>query len=211
MRAAPLLLAPLLLASCARERVVERPGPLSRPPAARPSPATQQCLGGLVAAGVRFEGLPDRSFGGGCGLTGTVKLLDIGTPVTNLGALTCPLASTFAAWTRYAVQPAARIVFGQPVAKVESLGTYSCRTVAGSAKLSEHARANAVDVGGFVLEDGRRITVENGWRGAEDEQRFLRLMRDSACRRFGTVLSPDYNAAHHDHLHLDMAPGRFCR
>ncbi len=213
MRLAPLLLVPLLLASCARERAVERPapGPVSRPAAPRPSPATQQCLGTLVTAGVRFEALPDRSFGGGCGLSGTVKLLDIGTPVTNLGALTCPLAGAFAAWTRYAVQPAATIAFGRPVAKIESFGTYSCRAVAGSDRLSEHGRANAVDVAAFVLDDGRRVTVRDDWNGADDARRFLRLIHDSACRRFGTVLSPDYNAAHADHLHLDMAPGHFCR
>lgn len=211
MRAALPLLLPLLLASCARERVVERPGSASPPIASQPSAATRQCFAGLASAGIRFEPLPDRTPSPGCPISGTIKLLDIGTPVTNLGALTCPLAATLAAWTRYAVQPAARIAFGQPVAKVESMGTYGCRTVAGSGRLSEHGRANAVDVGGFVLADGRRITVKTGWHGAEDEQRFLRLMRDSACRRFGTVLSPDYNAAHHDHLHLDMAPGRFCR
>ncbi len=209
MRLAPLLLLPLLLASCARERTIERPDSVSA--AANPSASTQQCYGELALNGIRFEPLPDRTPVSGCPLTGTIKLLDIGTPVTNLGALTCPLASTFAAWTRHAVQPAARIAFGQQVAKVESMGTYSCRTVAGSTRISEHGRANAVDVGAFVLEDGRRITVKEGWNGTADEQRFLRLMHESACRRFGTVLGPDYNAAHADHLHLDMATGRFCR
>ena len=190
--------------------MVERPGGVSRPVAA-PSAATQQCYGALTAAGVSFEPLPDRTPVPGCPLSGTVQLLDIGTPVTNLGALTCPLASAFAAWTRYAVQPAATIAFGQPVAKIESFGTYSCRPIAGSNRLSEHGRANAVDVAAFVLADGRRVTVRDGWNGADDAQRFLRLVHGSACRRFGTVLSPDYNAAHTDHLHLDMAPGHFCR
>ena len=211
MRLAPLVLLPLLLASCARDRAVERPGPVSQPAAPRPSALTQQCFGDLGAAGVRFEALPDRTPVPGCPLSGTVQLLDIGTPVTNLGALTCPLASAFAAWTRYAVQPAARIAFGQPVTKIESFGTYSCRPIAGSNRLSEHGRANAVDVAAFVLADGRRVTVKDDWNGAGDAQRFLRLIHDSGCRRFGTVLSPDYNAAHADHLHLDMAPGRFCR
>ena len=211
MRGVPLLLLALTLAGCARERVVERPGRTGSAPAPRPAASTLQCYGQLNAAGVSFEPLPDREPSPGCPITGTVKLTDIGTPVTNLGALTCPLAASFAAWTRYALQPAARIAFGQPVVKVETMGTYACRTVAGSSRLSEHARANAVDVGGVVLADGRRITVKAGWTGAEDEQRFLRLIRASACRRFGSVLSPDYNAAHADHLHLDMAPGRFCR
>ena len=211
MRLVPIILVCLLTASCARPGGADRPAPSSR--AGLPSSAaeTRQCHAALLAAGVAFEPLPDREPSPGCPIRGTVKLTDIGTPVTNLGALTCPLASAFAAWTRFAVQPAATIAFGRRVARVETMGTYACRNVAGSSRLSEHARANAVDVGAVVLDGGRRVTVVSGWSGAPDEQRFWRLVHASACRRFGTVLSPDYNAAHRDHLHLDMAPGRFCR
>jgi hypothetical protein len=45
----------------------------------------------------------------------------------------------------------------------------------------------------------------------EAEARFLRRIRDDACRIFGTVLSPDYNAVHADHLHLEATDTRFCR
>ncbi len=91
------------------------------------------------------------------------------------------------------------------------MGTYSCRTMigAGSGKLSEHAKANAVDIAAFILSDGRRITVKDGWVGGDDGD-FLRAVRAAACRRFSTVLSPDYNAAHHDHLHFDMGGKPFC-
>ena len=118
-------------------------------------------------------------------------------------------------WTREAVQPAARQVFGSPVVRLESFGSYSCRNIKGRPQMagtrSEHATANAVDISGFVLADGRRITVENGWDGPDDERRFLRSIRESACKRFQTVLSPDFNAAHHDHLHFDLGRGPFCR
>ena len=70
---------------------------------------------------------------------------------------------------------------------------------------SEHARANAVDIAGFRLEDGRRISVAADWNDRGDKGRFLRDVRDGACRLFSTVLSPDYNRAHRDHLHLDEA------
>jgi hypothetical protein len=167
----------------------------------------------LRDAGVRFAALPDQEFGGGCQARGAVRLTDAGTPTTNLTAMTCPLARGFAAWMRHAVRPAAQQVYGEQLARVETFGTYSCRNIYGgrSGRLSEHARANAVDVSAFVLADGTRISVLDGWRGDDRAQRFLRLIRASACRRFGTVLSPDYNAAHHNHFHFDMSGQAYCR
>ena len=69
---------------------------------------------------------------------------------------------------------------------------------------SEHATANAIDIAGFVIEDGTRISVLRDWDAGE-RGRFLDDVRDGACDLFATVLSPDYNAAHRDHLHLDQA------
>lgn len=212
-----LLLPALALGACG---VVPsaRDGNAPRPAAAVGSTAfsssqARQCLADLGAAQVSFEALPDRNFGGGCRTLDTVKLLDIGTPTTNLGALTCPLASNFAAWARYAVQPAARQMLGGQVARIETMGTYACRNVVGTAsgKLSQHALANAVDVSAFIMTDGRRVTVERGWQGSPQEKAFLRALHDSACRRFGTVLSPDYNAAHYNHFHFDMSGEGYCR
>ena len=70
---------------------------------------------------------------------------------------------------------------------------------------SGHAIANAVDVGGFALKDGRRISVLRDWNAPRSARcsDFLQTIRASACKRFGTVLSPDYNAAHRNHLHLE--------
>jgi hypothetical protein len=173
-----------------------------------------QCHADLAREGIRFKSLPDRSFGNGCTAIGSVQLLDIGTPVSNLGAMTCPLARQFARWAREAVQPAAQAWLGTRVARIESFGTYSCRPVNGrpGARLSEHGRANAVDIGAFVLADGRRITVEDGWSGGdEDVRRFLRNVHAAGCRRFGIVLGPDSDAFHRDHLHFDMGQGPYCR
>lgn len=96
------------------------------------------------------------------------------------------------------------------------MGGYACRRVIGNAasanKMSQHATGNAVDIGAFMLADGRRVSVKQGWSSAdEDERKFLRDIRAAACKRFATVLSPDYNAAHHDHLHFDMGGKSFCR
>ncbi len=177
------------------------------------SGAARQCLADLTAASVSFQALPDRDFGGGCRTIDTLKLLDIGTPTTNLGALTCPLARNFAFWAAYGVGPAGLQLMGSQVVRIETMGSYACRNVNGAAtgKLSEHAYANALDVSAFVLADGRRISVQQGWNGSPQEQAFLRALHRSACRRFGTVLGPDYNAAHANHFHFDMSGQGYCR
>lgn len=209
----------LLLAGCGRGD--ERPRP--RPVGARPvtlnlptSRETQACFADLSREQVRFSPLPDRDYGGGCSVIGSVQLIDIGVPVTNLKGMRCGLARSFIAWTRHAVAPAARQILGSDLVRVESFGSYACRNVVGSAtggsKLSGHAIANAVDISAFVLADGRRVTVLNGWRSNDpDEREFLQVIHSSACKRFGTVLSPDYNAAHANHLHLEDDRARFCR
>src|SRR5690606_2569890 len=109
-----------------------------------------------------------------------------------------------------------RELLGSPVARLEHFGTYSCRRLYGRGEgpWSEHATGNAIDIGGFVLEDGRRLTLLGDWKGEDEEAAFLRRVRDEACAVFGTVLSPDYNAAHADHLHLDQEArgfGGVCR
>ncbi|CAN5416948.1 hypothetical protein BH09PSE4_BH09PSE4_13530 [soil metagenome] len=182
-----------------------------------PTPrSTQPCFADLSRAEVRFSPLPDRDYGGGCALTGTVQLIDVGVPITGLKAMRCDLARNFIGWLRYAVAPAARQLLGSDLVRVETMGTYACRNVIGSAasagKRSGHAIANAVDVAAFRLADGRRVSVLEDWHSPDQRARdFFDAIHGSACKRFGTVLSPDYNAAHHDHLHLEADHANFCR
>ncbi|HEY9552763.1 extensin family protein [Allosphingosinicella sp.] len=208
-------MATLLLAGCIPSSEPRRAEPSrGEPRAARSDPTTRQCLADLARDGIEFEILPDRRFGGGCSAIGAVQLLDIGTPTANLGAMTCPLAREYARWTRQAVQPAARNWLGSQVVKIESFGTYACRPVNGMAggKLSEHGRANAVDISAFVLRDGRRITVLEGWNSDDDDVRaFLRAVHQAGCRRFGITLGPEANSLHHNHFHFDMGQGPYCR
>ena len=206
------LIASFLLASCI-------PNPRYAPPPRAPqsqvsASAPLQCYADLRAAGAAFRPLPDVANESGCGMTGAVQLLDIGTPVTNLGGMTCGLAERFTLWVRDSVQPAARAAFGTPVVRIESFGTYSCRPLNNQAgqRLSEHGRANAVDVAAFVLKGGRRITVVSDWNGGDEAaRRFLRAVHGEACRRFAVVLGPEANAFHRDHLHFDMGRGPYCR
>ena len=130
----------------------------------------------------------------------------------------CPLAVRYVIWDRQVLRPAARSTFGSAPAAVENYGSYACRRVNGpngaGDRPSEHARANALDVAAVRLEDGRTISVARDWEGdgpaGPEGRRFLKRLRDGACRVFSTVLTPDYNAAHTDHLHLDGSPRGLC-
>jgi hypothetical protein len=130
----------------------------------------------------------------------------------------CPVATALLLWDERVVQPAARRRFGTGVSAFSHAGSFSCRRLYGrqTGAWSEHATADAVDILGFRLDDGRTISVLRDWSKTGREAAFLREVRDGACRMFTTVLSPEYNAAHRDHLHLDTAyrgPGgwRACR
>ena len=121
-------------------------------------------------------------------------------------ATTCPVALAMELWKRDTLDPKAEEIFGSGIARIEHLGAYSCRRIYSrdEGAWSEHATANALDIAGFVLKDGTRISVLGDWEGEGDKPRFLHEVRDGACGAFSTVLSPDYNTAHADHFHLDM-------
>ena len=219
-RALPALLA-FALAACG-SLVPEAEAP-ARPRLNAPRPVAvtaeaRQCLAELSAAGARFSPVADRYYGAGCSTVGTVSLSALQGDaarfsLANLGPVGCQLAETTAGWARFGVDRAARQLLGSPLARIETFGSYSCRDVAGSGRRSAHATAQAIDVSAFVLADGRRVSVLKGWsEGTRDEREFLRLVHASACKRFGTVLGPDYNAAHKDHLHIEAGPrSGFCR
>ena len=171
------------------------------------------CRNVLDRAGVRYTVLPAVSGGARCGYADGVQLLNAGprrTAYTPAGlGVACPVAAALAVWEWEVVQPAAQTILGSRVVGVDHFGSYSCRRIYGrdAGNWSEHSTADAVDIAGFRLADGRRITVVGDWGDGETEPkgRFLRSVRDGACRLFATTLSPDYNAAHRDHLHLDQA------
>ena len=119
----------------------------------------------------------------------------------------CPIAAALVLWERDVVQPAAERLLGEPVASVDHYGSYSCRRLygRGEGNFSEHATANALDIAGFRLASGRRISVLRDWSDGGKDSAFLHAVRDGACDLFATVLSPDYNDAHADHLHFDQA------
>ncbi|HEY8614969.1 extensin family protein [Phenylobacterium sp.] len=194
---------------------LDRPVGLATPAQfARAAGDPGQCRLALAEGRVSFVEEPDRDLGE-CATENTVRVKDgAAAPLAPAApVVTCPVALAYAMWTRNVVQPAAAETLGSRVTRVEHYGTYACRNIYGRAegRRSEHAFANAIDVAAFRTADGRRVSVLKDFRREDARGEFLRRVRDGACPWFRAVLSPDYNAAHRDHLHLDFGRWRACR
>ena len=167
-----------------------------------------RCRSLLAAAGGEDEPVPRRRSGAKCGYDDGLRLGGRAVDYRPAGLVTaCPIAAALHLLESRVIQPAAQRHLKRRVAQVLHAGSYSCRRLYGRSEgaYSEHATADAVDILGFRLEGGEQVSVLADWDDGSAEAAFLRDVRDGACELFTTVLSPDYNAAHRDHLHLDMA------
>ncbi len=186
----------LALAACTR------PSPPAAPPVAG-------CVEALRAAGVPVE--PWSAPGGGtCRVEAPVRLARTGLFFERPLETSCPLAL---AWVRYEAElrALARRLTGHELAAVEHYGSWACRRMTGNAgRASLHARALALDVAGFRLADGSRVTVERHWRDPGPHGRFLRAAAKAACGHFAMVLTPESDRWHRDHLHFDLGPFAGC-
>ncbi len=172
-----------------------------------------ECHALMASTPWQFAAVPDRDTGPGCALRDALQIrrtmLQVGAPFT----LSCPAAASLALWERHVLLPQSQLVLGSAVRRIEHFGSYACRNVYGreAGLRSQHATADAFDIAGFVLQDGRRITVARDWNGDGDAATFLRALHGGACGYFRGVLGPGYNQAHADHFHLDRGPYRICR
>ena len=127
-------------------------------------------------------------------------------PLSGEAVLGCGMATALPVWAA-AVDS---YLWARENTRIESIivGTsYMCRTRnhVEDADLSEHGFANALDVVGFRLEDGRTVTPVEGWAdGLSPDGRLLRFAHDAGCASFTTTLGPEANALHVDHLHFDL-------
>lgn len=171
------------------------------------------CEAALHTSTLRYTHQADSAADAKCPLSNTLRIQGGDVALSSSFLASCRLAVAYALFDIHQLQPAAQAVFGQKVARVDHLGSFACRNIynRSEGRLSQHATANALDIAGFRLADGRRISVLKDWKDDGDDGRFLRLVRDGACQQFNTVLSPDYNAAHRNHFHLDMGRWRVCR
>jgi hypothetical protein len=176
------------------------------------------CRARLQAAGARHSITPGFQGPGACGYPWAVRREpDPRGPrwLPDSPQTSCGVALAVHIWERDILIPAARRHLGEPVVAIRQMAAYGCRTIGGrpGGQLSEHARANAIDISGFRTASGREISLIRDWHGEPRTRAFLREVRDGACGLFGTVLSPDYDRAHADHFHFDQADRRtpFCR
>ncbi|MBP0446814.1 extensin family protein [Roseomonas sp. SSH11] len=191
----------------------EPPGLLTRYKLSRMAREPGLCAASFAHSGIPLQALPTQPIRDGCGIAEPVRLptelrLSPSVPVVN-----CPFAAAWVIFERHGLQRAADRALGQQVTGMRHLGSYNCRNVyhREGGRRSQHATANALDIAGFTIADGRSIGLPRDWDGPPPANTFLRAVRDEACRVFGAVLGPDYNAAHRDHFHLDRGGWGVCR
>lgn len=190
----------------------ERPAGLSPPvPVALPAPSRQGGAPGQVCGNPLIQGTAEASFGEahGCGIEDPVRVRAVGgVSLSQPALMDCGTAAALLTWTVRAREAVGGRHGG--LARIDTMGDYACRPRNNQAgqRLSEHGHGRAVDVGGITFADGTRLTVLGDW-----PDRTLRALHEAACGPFATVLGPEANRLHRDHLHLDTAPGRgpYCR
>jgi hypothetical protein len=180
-------------------------------PAAKPAPQPSVCRLGLTETIAIAPSIPDIKGAGGCGGEDLVRLEAIVLPdkrqvaVKPAAILRCTMASALADWVRTDIAPLAAGL-GTTIAELDNFDSFECRgrnRIVG-ARLSEHGRANALDVRGIKLASGRNISLTDRTVPRDLREAVLH----SVCARFSTVLGPGSDWYHEDHIHLDLMERR---
>ncbi|WP_239495989.1 extensin family protein [Yoonia maritima] len=150
-----------------------------------------------------------------CYIRNRVEVSGVGDVSIDAVETSCPIALRLAMWEHHSLQPAAMALLGVSVQKINHIGSYNCRAMrtgrGETTRMSTHSTAAAIDISGFQLADGRRLSLIDDWPGGTLDAQFLHQARDGACRFFKLTLSPDYNALHADHFHLQSRGWGLCR
>jgi hypothetical protein len=176
--------------------------------------ARKQCETRLKGLNIIYA--PMASFGreNSCGAPAAIKVEQIaGVKVTPPAEMTCDLAEAVHGWVSSSVAPQAQTLLKKRLVKINNASAYVCRRRNNSlsGKLSEHAKANALDISTLGFEDGSSINIKGDWSGLKQligisaQGSFLRQVRRDACIRFTTVLGPGSDPYHGDHFHVDVA------
>jgi hypothetical protein len=199
-----------LVGACA-SKPPPQPHVAAAPPAA-PADPSAACMAGLDQRHVQFERSQDFKTAEGCGIDGAVKMKGASIPLNRPLLLACRTSASLADFESQVVVPAAQEMLGHGVTVMTSAGSYDCRGQRSDhpERLSEHGKGRAVDITGFTLDDGTKISVLRNWSGHDAKAEFLHKVAAGACKMFAVVLTPKSNALHRDHLHLDNGPHKKC-
>lgn len=170
----------------------------------------RDCRRQLKRLGVKFRDVARIRDSASCGIDWPVEVTGFSGNVglKPAATLSCQMALAFASWTKDELAPAARWRYFSGVKTIHQGSSYSCRSIAGSRTISEHAKGNALDVMRIELKNGNDIDVRKpGWF-AFRQRGLLNNVRSDACSYFSTVLGPGYNADHKDHFHFDIKERR---
>jgi hypothetical protein len=202
------------------EQKSETPPPPPPPPLVKEDPEElKACLADITALGAKFAPTDPIDEGNGCGIEKPIDVSEV-LPGVSLGGATmrCQTAQALGHWLKDTVQPALNIAMpGRRITGLVPGSTYACRlrNSAATGKMSEHARGSAFDVAAFKLDNGEKMMMKPRDEDATMEGAFQRTATAGACLHFTTVLSPGSDAAHEDHLHLDVLERkggyRYCR
>jgi hypothetical protein len=182
----------------------------AEPPAAS-APPVSACRLALTEAIAIAPSIPDIHGAGGCGGEDLVRLEAVVLPDNHLVAvkpaaiLRCKIASAIADWVRSDIATLAKAL-GSAITGLDNFDSFECRgrnRIVG-AQLSEHGRANALDVRSFKFADGRTISLTDRNVARDVRETVLH----SVCARFSTVLGPGSDGYHEDHIHLDLMERR---
>ncbi len=190
------------------------PPAIAAPPPmpATPADPAATCLAALDARGIVYQRQADFHTPEGCGIDWSVRVDRSAIPWNRPALMSCPFAATEWDFETRVVQPQAQKLLRHRVAMLTHLGTYACRGERGGVaeRLSQHAFGRAIDVSGFTLDDGTKITLLRDWSDKGAKGRFLHAVARAACGIFQVVITPDNNSFHADHLHLDTGPYKWC-
>lgn len=152
---------------------------------------------------------------GGCGVADAVRVTSVGgLSLSQSASINCQTAEALNTWVTRDVIPTVGKT-GGGVTGLKVAAHYACRTRnhKAGARLSEHAKGNAIDISAFQLANGDEITVLGDWGGGK-KGRILKDLHSAACGPFGTVLGPKSDRYHQDHFHMDVARysgGPYCK
>jgi hypothetical protein len=169
--------------------------------------ADKACRQDLEKLGVRFEDIAPISNGPSCGIAHPILVSGFasGVQLKPAAKLNCNVTRAFAKWVRNELVPAARYRYFSGIRTIHQMSSYSCRKMNSRANnpWSEHARGNAIDIGKFVLNNGKEIDVRKKGFFQFREKGLLKTVREDSCRYFTTVLGPG-DPYHGDHFHFDL-------